>query len=465
MRTRSKPGGLVRHHRGVTSADPLSTLLIEGAPHAARRLGILEDLSWRGLLAQTTDLEALKLDLARGPVTLYCGFDPTADSLHVGNLVPLLALRRFQLAGHRPIALAGGATGFIGDPSGRSAERVLMTADIVASRVARIRSQLERFLDFGDGPTDAVLADNLDWTAPLSAIDFLRDVGKHFSISAMLAKESVSARLEAGGLSYTEFSYMLLQSYDYLELHRRYGCTLQVGGNDQWGNITAGLDLIRRVEGADRPPTHALTFPLVTDASGGKLGKSTGGGNIWLDPAMTSPYAFYQYLLNVDDRDVATFLRLLTFLSREQVEELDEATASRPQARAAQRALAQELTALVHGSEELAKVQAASAALFGAGALEELDEATLASALAEAPSTTVTGPTPPLVELLATVLGLSTSEARRAVRGGGAYLNNRKLDDENAEARPEDWLHGRFLVLRKGKRHVAVVERPGSGVS
>lgn len=429
-----------------------------GSGHAGA--GVLDELSWRGLVAQTTDVQALRRDLSAGPVTLYCGFDPTADSLHVGSLVPLFALRRFQLAGHRPIALAGGATGFIGDPTGRLAERVLMTADVVAERVQRIGRQLERFLDFGAGPTGAVLADNLDWTAPLSAIDFLRDVGKHFSINQMLAKDSVSARLEAGGLSYTEFSYMLLQSYDFLELYRRHGCTLQIGGNDQWGNITAGLDLIRRVEGADRVAVHALTLPLVTDAAGAKIGKSTGGGNVWLDPALTSPYAFYQYLLNVDDSDVGTYLRLLTFLDRGHVEELDAATAERPQARAAQRALAESLTALVHGADELVRVQAASAALFGAGAFEDLDAATLSAALAEAPSTTVTGEVPPLVDLLAAALGVSKSDARRTVRDGGAYLNNRRLTDEDARAAESDWLQGRFLVLRRGKRAVAVVERP-----
>ncbi len=436
----------------MTSARPRSSADTAGGA------AVLDDLAWRGLVAQTTDEAALRRDLVAGPLTLYAGFDPTAESLHLGNLVPLFALRRFQLAGHRPIALAGGATGFIGDPSGRSAERVLMTADVVAARVTRIRAQMERFLEFGDGATGALLVDNLVWTAPMSAIDFLRDVGKHFSINAMLAKESVSARLESGGLSYTEFSYMLLQSYDYLELHRRYGCALQIGGNDQWGNITAGLDLIRRVEGHERS-VHALTFPLVTDASGGKLGKSTGGGSVWVDPAMTSPYALYQFLLNVDDRDVGTYLRLLTFLPRAQVEELDALTAERPQARAAQKALAEALTALVHGDAELARVQAASAALFGGGALEELDAGTLAAALAEAPSTTVQGQAPPLVDLLATTLGLSKSDARRAVRDGGAYLNNRKLTDEAAVPQEQDWLHGRFLVLRRGKRTVAVVER------
>jgi tyrosyl-tRNA synthetase len=419
---------------------------------------VLDDLAWRGLLAQTTDAAALRRDLSAGALTLYSGFDPTADSLHLGHLVPLFVLRRFQLAGHRPIALAGGATGFIGDPSGRTAERVMMTADVVAQRVARIRRQLERFLDFDDSPRGAVLADNLEWTAPMSAIEFLRDVGQHFSVNAMLAKESVSARLGAGGLTFTEFSYMLLQSYDYLELHRRYGCRLQIGGNDQWGNITAGLDLIRRVEGGDRS-VHALTLPLVTDASGAKIGKSTGGGNVWLDPELTSPYALYQYLLNVDDRDVGTYLRLLTFLPRQTVEDLDAATAARPQARGAQRALAEHLTGLVHGEAELGRVQAASAALFGTGALEDLDERTLAAALAEAPSTRVSGPTPTCVDLLAAALGVSKSDARRAVREGGAYLNNRRVEDEGAVPEEGDWLHGRFLVLRRGKRAMAVVER------
>ncbi len=422
---------------------------------------VVDDLTWRGLVAQTTDLAALRRDLAAGPVTLYCGFDPTADSLHVGSLVPLLALRRFQLAGHRPVALAGGATGFIGDPSGRSSERVLMTAEVVADRVRLIRGQLERFLDFDGTPTGAVLADNLEWTEQLSAIEFVRDLGKHFSIGAMLSKDSVSARLESGGLTYTEFSYQLLQANDYLELYRRYGCTLQIGGNDQWGNITAGLDLIRRVEGAERTPVHALTLPLVTDASGAKIGKSTGGGNVWLDPALTSPYSLYQYLLNVEDRDAGTYLRLLTFLPRERVEELDTATAERPQARAAQRSLADELTALVHGQGELSAVQAASAALFGVGALDELDEATLTAALAEAPSTTVgTGPVPTVVDLLAESLGVSRSEARRAVRDGGAYLNNVRVTDEAARPGESEWLHGRFLVLRRGKRTIAGVERP-----
>ena len=429
---------------------------LDALPTIAPVADILDDLEWRGLLAQTTDRDALREHLAAGPVTLYAGFDPTADSLHVGSLVPLLALRRFQLAGHRPIALAGGATGFIGDPSGRSAERVLMSADVIARRVDLLRAQMSRFLDFDDSPTGAVMVDNLEWTAPMSVIDFLRDVGKHFPVNQMLARESVAGRLESGGLSFTEFTYQLLQSLDFLELHRRHGCTLQVGGNDQWGNITAGLDYMRRVDGAHG---HALTFPLVTDAAGQKLGKSTGGGNVWLDPAMTSPYALWQFLLNVDDRDAGTYLRLLTFLSRADVEALDAATVERPQARAAQRRLADEVVALVHGPDEVRRVQAASAALFGSGDLAGLDEPTLRAALAQAPSVQVVGETPSFVDLLAEGLGVSKSDARRAVREGGAYLNNAKVDDEHAVPGEADWLHGRFLVLRKGKRQMVVVQR------
>ena len=434
----------------MTSPDP-STL-----PTVAPVEDVLADLEWRGLIALSTDREALARDLAAGPVTLYCGFDPTADSLHVGSLVPLLALRRFQLGGHRPIALAGGATGFIGDPGGRTTERQLMDAETIAHRVGLLRAQMERFLEFSPGPVGAVLVDNMEWTAPLTVIDFLRDVGKHFPVNQMLARDSVSARLESGGLSFTEFSYQLLQSLDFLELHRRYGCTLQVGATDQWGNITAGLDYMRRV---DQVSGHALTFPLITDSAGQKLGKSTGGGNVWLDPAMTSPYALWQFLLNVDDRDVGSYLRLLTFVGRSEVEALDLATADRPQARLAQRRLADELVALVHGPEEVGRVQAASAALFGGGALTELDEATLRAALAEAPSLQVVGECPSVVDLLAEGLSLSKSEVRRALREGGGYLNNVKVTDEGAVPEEQDWLHGGFLVLRKGKRNVLVVQR------
>lgn len=443
----------------VPEADLLTLPTVAPVPD------ILADLEWRGLIAQTTDRQALANALAAGPLTLYCGFDPTADSLHVGSLVPLLALRRFQLAGHRPIALAGGATGFIGDPTGRTTDRVLMTAETIAARVVLLRRQMERFLDFegGDGPlgASALLVDNLDWTKDLSVLDFLREVGSHFPVNLMLARDSVKSRLESGGLSYTEFSYQLLQSMDYVELFRRHDCRLQIGGNDQWGNITAGLDLLRRVEGHD-VVAHALTFPLVTDAAGQKIGKSTGGGNVWLDSAMTSPYALYQYLLTVDDRDVGAYLRLLTFVDRETVEALDAVTEQRPQARAAQRRLAQEVVALVHGPTEVEKVQRASAALFGKGDIRDLAESTLRDALVEAPSVQAR-PGQGWLELMADGLGLSRSDVRRAIRDGGAYLNNERLTDEAGQPEAGDWLHGRFLVLRRGKRHVLVVERGAGG--
>jgi tyrosyl-tRNA synthetase len=415
---------------------------------------VIDDLTWRGLIAQSTDLDALRTDLDAGPITLYCGFDPTAESLHAGNLLQLTTLRRFQLFGHRPIALAGGATGLIGDPSGRSSERDFVTKDEVAARLARIKPQLERFLDFSEGK--ALLANNLDWTENLSGLDFLREVGKHFSVNVMLARESVSARLEGGGISYTEFSYMLLQSFDFLELFRRHGCRMQTGGSDQWGNIVAGLDLIRRVEGGSG---HALTTPLVTSATGEKFGKSTGGGRLWLDPELTSPYAFYQYWINVDDRDVGPYLRFFTFLAREEIEALDRDTAERPQARAAQRRLAQELTTLVHGSGETERVEAASRALFGQGELSALDQATLAAALSEAPNVQVTGALPSVADLLAlTGLDASKSAARRTVSEGGAYVNNQRVSDPDAVPAAGELLHGRWLVLRKGKRNIAGVE-------
>jgi tyrosyl-tRNA synthetase len=415
---------------------------------------ILDDLRWRGLIAQTTDEAELRRDLAAGPLTLYCGFDPTAESLHAGNLLQLVTLRRFQLAGHRPIALAGGATGLVGDPSGRSSERDFVTGDEVSRRLERIKPQLERFLDFtGDG---ARLVNNLEWTAELSALDFLREVGKHFSVNVMLGRESVSARLESGGISYTEFSYMLLQALDFLELYRRHGCRMQTGGSDQWGNIVAGLDLIRRVDGGSG---HALTTPLVTSAAGEKFGKSTGGGRLWLDPELTSPYAFYQYWINVDDRDVGPFLRFFTFLTREEIESLDRDTAERPQARAAQRTLAQELTTLVHGAEETGRVEAASRALFGGGELGALDATTLAAALAEAPTAVVDGDPPAVADLLAlTGLVASKSAARRTVAEGGAYLNNRRVEDADAVPGAADLLHGRWLVLRRGRRNIAGVD-------
>jgi tyrosyl-tRNA synthetase len=416
---------------------------------------IVDELGWRGLVAQTTDETALRRDLASGPMTLYCGFDPTAPSLHIGSLVPLLALRRFQLFGHRPIALAGGATGLIGDPSGRSAERQLLSEEVARGWVERLRAQMTHFLD-PDGAPGALIADNLDWTAPMSAIAFLRDIGKHFPVNQMLARESVSARLDSGGLSFTEFSYQVLQSMDYLELYRRHGCRLQVGATDQWGNITAGLDLIRRVEGGS---AHALVFPLITDAAGAKIGKSTGGGNVWLDREMTSPYALYQYLLNIDDADVGTYLRLLTFLPRDEVEALDGETKERPQARSGQRRLAQEVTTLVHGGDETVRVEAASRALFGQGDLGELDAATLAAALREVPGTTVTGTMPSVVDLLVQAgLVPSKSAARRTVDEGGAYVNNRRVEDADEAPTSTDLLHGRWLVLRRGRRNLAGVD-------
>lgn len=417
---------------------------------------ILSDLSWHGLVADTTDPDALRGALGAGPIVFYCGFDPTAPSLHFGNLVQLVVMRRLQLAGHRPIAVVGGATGLIGDPGGRSTERVLNAPEVVAEWVGRIRAQMERFISF-EGQNAALIANNLDWTAPMSAIDFLRDVGKHFSVNRMLAKESVSARLEAGGISYTEFSYQILQAMDYLELHRRYGCVLQTGGSDQWGNLTAGVDLIRRVAGQS---VHALTTPLLTKADGTKFGK-TAEGTVWLDPALTSPYAFYQYFVNVDDGDVIRLLKVFSFRPRAQIEELALATAERPAAREAQRALAEELTSLVHGPDECARVIAAGRALFGQGSLSDLDGATLTAALAEAPHTAVPdGPWPTWGELLAASgLVASRSAGRRTVAEGGAYVNNERITDSEASPTDDDLLAGGWLVLRRGKRALAGVRR------
>lgn len=417
---------------------------------------ILDELSWRGLIAQSTDLEALRRDLDAGPLTLYAGFDPTAPSLHAGNLVPLLMLRRFQRAGHRPIVLAGGATGMVGDPR-EVGERTLNDAEVVADWAERIRGQLERFVDFDDSPTGAIVANNLDWTGRLTVLEFLRDVGKHFSINSMLARETVKRRLDGEGMSYTEFSYLLLQSHDYLQLHRRFGCTLQVGGSDQWGNILGGVDLVRRVDGAT---VHALTAPLVTDAEGRKFGKSTGGGNIWLDPELTSPYAWYQYFVNVGDADAVRYLRMFTFLSHEEIAELARVTEEKPQLRAAQHRLAEEFTTLVHGARETRQVIAASQALFGRGDLRDLDASTLDAAMAEAPTATVRLAEAPTIVDLLVAAGLSPSRgaARRTVNEGGAYVNNAKIADEDWRPATSDLLHGRWLVLRRGKRATAGLE-------
>jgi len=414
---------------------------------------ILDELHWRGLIALSTDEAALRSAMDAGPITFYCGFDPTAPSLHLGNLVQILTMRRLQLAGQRPLALVGGATGLIGDPK-PTAERTLNSRDTVAQWVERIRTQIEPYLEFS-GENAAQMVNNLDWTAPLTAIDFLRDVGKHFRVNRMLAKEAVSARLESQeGISFTEFSYQILQGNDFLELYRRHGCVLQTGGSDQWGNLTAGVDLIHRVE---RTPVHALATPLVTKADGTKFGK-TEAGTIWLDPEMTSPYALYQFWLNADDRDVPLYLRYFSFRTRDEIEELDKAVAERPAARDAQRALAEELTSLVHGEDETLRAQAAARALFGHGELSDLDESTLTAALAEAPSATVDAGTelPLTVDLLvATGLVGTKSAGRRAITEGGAYVNNRKVTDIDARVEEQDLLHGRWVVLRRGKRTVA----------
>ncbi|HEY8458497.1 MAG TPA: tyrosine--tRNA ligase [Actinopolymorphaceae bacterium] len=417
---------------------------------------ILDELQWRGLVAESTDEAALRSALASGPVTYYAGFDPSAPSLQLGNLVLLVTARRFQLAGHRPIILVGGSTGLIGDPK-PDAERTLQPPEVVAGWAEKIKEQVRPFVSF-EGENAAIVVNNLDWTANITALEFLRDIGRHFRVNRMLAKEAVSARMQSEiGIGYTEFSYQILQAYDYLELYRQYGCTLQIGGSDQWGNITAGVDLIRRVEGAS---VHALATPLLTDAEGRKLGK-TESGAVYLSPELTSPYAFYQYLYNVEDALVGTYLRAFSFRSREEIEELEKATAERPAAREAQRALAEELTTLVHGAEECDRVVAASRALFGRGALAEIDPGTLDAALRAAPHVRIdVGETwPSLVDLLAeTGLAASKSAARRIIEEGGASLNNARVTDVDAVPSESDLLHGRWLVLRRGRRNVAGVE-------
>ena len=419
-------------------------------------MNLIDDLRWRGLLAQSTDEKALAESL-KSPVTLYVGFDPTAPSLHVGNLVVLLVLRRFQLAGHNPLALVGGATGLVGDPSGKNEERTLNSSDVVAEWVERIRKQVSAFLDFDNAKNPARVVNNLDWTQSISAIEFLRDIGKHFSVNQMLARDSVASRLEAGGISYTEFSYQVLQSFDYLELYKRYNCTLQLGGSDQWGNIVAGLDLIRRVE---QGSAHALTVPLLTKADGTKFGK-TAGGSVWLDPEMTSPYAFFQYWLNTDDKDVINFLKVFSFKSQEEIATLEINHNENPGLREAHRELARELTSLVHSKDVADRVESAAKALFGQGDLTELDLPTLASALSELPRTTVSSgqEIPTWVDLIAaTGVVDSKSAARRIVKEGGAYLNNEKISGEDFRPSKTDFLCGKYAVLRKGKRDLAAVE-------
>ena len=417
---------------------------------------ILDELSWRGLIAQSTDLTALRAELSEGPLTLYAGFDPTASSLHAGHLIPILTLRRFQLAGHRPVILSGGATGLIGDPRDVG-ERNLHDVSTVRDWTTRIGDQLAKFVDFDDSPTGAVVANNTDWTAELPVTEFLRDVGKHFSINTMLARDTVKRRLEGDGMSYTEFSYMLLQANDFVQLYRRHGTRLQLGGSDQWGNIVAGVDLLRRQENVTG---HALTLPPDTDAEGRKFGKSTGGGNVWLDPELTSPYAWYQYFVNSADADVGKYLRLFTFLDSEEIEELERLTAERPQQRAGQRRLAEELTTFVHGAEQTRQVIAASQALFGRGELAELDEPTLEAAMAEIPTGEVRlADEPTIVDLLVEAgLAQGRGAARRTVNEGGAYLNNTKIADESWSVAKDDLLHGRWLIVRRGKRHTAGIK-------
>ena len=416
---------------------------------------IIDELTWRGLINQSTDLDNLR-EATENPITLYCGFDPTGPSLHAGHLVPLLMLRRFQEAGHTPIVLAGGATGMIGDPR-EVGERSMNSEDTVKEWAERISGQLQRFVHF-DGDNAAKLVNNNDWTSKLGAIEFLRDIGKHFSLSTMLGRETVKRRLENDGISYTEFSYMLLQANDFVQLRREHDCILQIGGGDQWGNLVAGVDLNRRIDGAQ---THALTVPLVTDADGKKFGKSTGGGSLWLDPEMTSPYTWYQYFVNTADADVIRYLRWFTFLDQEELARLEVEVEERPFKREAQRRLAQEMTDLVHGVEAREAVELASQALFGRADLADLDEATLSASLSEtdvfefAPAEETT-----IVDLLVGA-GLADSKgaARRSIKEGGAYVNNVRIENEAWSPAESDYLHGAWLVLRRGKKNFAGAKR------
>lgn len=415
---------------------------------------IIDELAWRGLINQSTDLDALREE-CESPITLYCGFDPTGDSLHAGHLVPLIMLKRFQQAGHRPLTLAGGATGFIGDPRDVG-ERSMLSEESLAHNLEAIKKQLRKFVDFEGSANgnDAVMVNNADWTMKMSVIDFLRDVGKNFSLNTMLDRETVKRRLETDGISYTEFSYMLLQANDFVTLHNEYDCVLQIGGGDQWGNIVSGVDLNRRVNGSK---VHALTVPLVTDAQGQKFGKSTGGGKLWLDPEKTSPYAWYQYFLNAGDSVVIDYMRWFTFLTQEEISGYEVAVAERPFKREAQRRLAQEMTNLVHGEDATKSVELAAEALFGKAELTELDESTLEGALAETKVATIGAGEPrTIVDLLvAAELVDSKGAARRTIKEGGAYVNNRRIESDDWAPSAEDLLHGAWLVLRKGKKNFA----------
>ena len=420
-------------------------------------MNIIDELEWRGLIAQSTDLDALRALAEDGPITAYVGFDPTGSSLHAGHLVPLVMLKRFQEAGHRPIALAGGATGMIGDPRDVG-ERSMLTEAEIAGNVEKIEGQLRRFIDIveEDQPGRGLLVNNYDWVSKMSVIEFLRDLGKNFSLNTMLDRDTVKRRLESDGMSYTEFSYMLLQANDFVHLRRNYGCRLQIGGSDQWGNIVSGVDLNRRL---DAEKVHGLTVPLVTDAEGNKFGKSTGGGKLWLDAEQTSPYAWYQYFINAGDAVVVDYLKWFTFLTREEIAEYEVAVAERPFKREAQRRLAQEMTDLVHGPEATKAVELAAQALFGRAELTELDENTLASAVSDTEVADVNAGEPDnAVDLLvASGLAKSKGEARRTIKEGGAYANNERITDEAWVPADSDLLHGKWLVLRRGKKNFAGV--------
>jgi tyrosyl-tRNA synthetase len=422
-------------------------------------MSLLDDLQWRGLVADCTDLPGLADRLAQGPVTVYCGFDPTGDSLHVGHLVPQLLLRRFQLAGHHPISLAGGATGMIGDPGGKSAERNLLSREQLRHNVGCIKSQLERLLDFHAPANPARLVDNADWTAPVGVLDFLRDVGKHFSLSSMLAKESVRTRLESeSGISFTEFSYQLLQANDFHHLRTALGCELQIGGTEQWGNITAGTDLIRKKSGA---AAWGLTFPLITKSDGTKFGK-TEGGAVWLDPRKTSPYRFYQFFVNTEDSMVISYLKKFTLLARPEIEALEARHLANPAAREAHRTLAREVTTLVHGAEVCRDAVRASEVMFGGG-LDGLSDGTFREIIGELPSFTLENPRLggaglPLTEaLVLAALCPSKGQARKDIEGGGIYVNNEKVSSPTRPLTAADVRFGGYILLRKGKRTYAVL--------
>jgi len=423
-------------------------------------MNILEELEWRGLVADCTDAPELKKRLAAGPIVLYAGFDPSAESLHVGNLVPLLALRRFQMHGHHPIAVAGGATGLVGDPSGRAAERQLLTQEALNHNIASLKEQLRRLLDFDSASNPARLMDNADWTTPVSFLDFLRDIGKHFSVNQMMAKESVRARMEdrESGLSFTEFSYMLLQAFDFYHLHHAHRCELQIGGSDQWGNITAGMELTRKKAGAH---VFGLTSPLILNTDGSKFGK-TAAGAVWLDVRKTSVYRFYQFWIRSDDRQVIDYLKFFTFLSRQEIESLAAQHQARPEARDAHKALARAMTDLIHGPSATAEAVRASEILFGGG-LEGVAESTFNEIVGEAPTrdlerAKLDGEGAPLAELL-TLAGLcpSKGQARKDIEGGGVYVNNIREAGAQRRLTAADLLFGKYLLLRKGKRNYAVL--------